>query len=170
MKNNKLSLLFPDQERVEYRMISEETWHDLGLDALCEKLTAVPQEQMMIAQVMRSLTADPAVTAFRCGVFEDMLRHPEIREKMAKLLERVKTFYDYGVVRRHEGDESGIWDLMHRLEEYHDYIITVEEIRACLAEKDLRSEGMLNLRDTVEEIYRDNGFAALRKDVEEMRV
>ena len=170
MKNNKLSLLFPDQERVEYRMISEETWHDLGLDALTEKLTAVPQEQMMIAQVMRSLTADPAVTAFRCGVFEDMLRHPEIREKMAKLLERVKTFYDYGVVRRHEGDESGIWDLMHRLEEYHNYIITVEEIRACLAEKDLRSEGMLNLRDTVEEIYRDNGFAALRKDVEEMRV
>jgi len=170
MKNNKLSLLFPDQDRVEYRMISEETWHDLGLDALTEKLTVQPQEQMMIAQVMRSLTPDPEVTAFRCGVFEDILHHPEIREKMAKLLERVKTFYDYGVVRRHEGDESGIWDLMHRLEEYHDYIITVEEIRECLAEKDLQSEGMLNLRDAVEEIYRDNGFAALRKDVEEMRV
>ena len=89
---------------------------------------------------------------------------------MAKLLERVKTFYDYGVVRRHEGDESGVWDLMHRLEEYHDYIVTVEQIRECLAEKDLRSDGMLQLRDSVEAIYRDNGFAALRKDVEEMRV
>lgn len=170
MKTNQLSLLFPDQDRVVYRMISEETWHDLGMDAVTEKLSAQPQEQMMIAQVMRSLTADPAVTAFRCGVFEDILRHPEIREKMAKLLERVKTFYDYGVVRRHEGDESGIWDLMHRLEEYHDYIVTVEQIRECLAEKDLQSAGMLQLRDAVEEIYRDNGFAALRKDVEEMRI
>ena len=170
MKTNKLSLLFPDQDRVEYRMISEETWHDLGMDALTEKLSVQPQEQMLIAQVMRGMTADPSVTAFRCGVFEDILRHPEIREKMAKLLERVKTFYDYGVVRRHEGDESGIWDLMHRLEEYHDYIVTVEQIRECLAEKDLRSAGMLQLRDAVEEIYRDNGFAALRKDVEEMRI
>ena len=170
MKTNQLSLLFPDQDRVVYRMISEETWHDLGMDAVTEKLSAQPQEQMMIAQVMRSLTADPAVTAFRCGVFEDILRHPEIREKMAKLLERVKTFYDYGVVRRHEGDESGIWDLMHRLEEYHDYIVTVEQIRECLAEKDLQSAGMLQLRDAVDEIYRDNGFAALRKDVEEMRI
>ena len=169
MKTNKLSLLFPDQDRVEYRMIPEETWHDLGLDTLVEKLTAQPQEQMMIAQVMRGMTPDPAVTAFRCGVFEDILRHPEIREKMAKLLERVKTFYDYGVVRRHEGDESGIWDLMHRLEEYHDYIITVEQIRECLAEKDLQSEGMLRLREAVETICRDNGFAALRRDVEEMR-
>ena len=170
MKTNQLSLLFPDQDRVVYRMISEETWHDLGMDAVTEKLSVQPQEQMMIAQVMRSLTADPAVTAFRCGVFEDILRHPEIREKMAKLLERVKTFYDYGVVRRHEGDESGIWDLMHRLEEYHDYIVTVEQIRECLAEKDLQSAGMQQLRDAVEEIYRDNGFAALRKDVEEMRI
>ena len=44
MKTNKLSLLFPDQDRVEYRMISEETWHDLGMDALTEKLSVQPQE------------------------------------------------------------------------------------------------------------------------------
>ena len=137
MKTNKLSLLFPFQERIEYRMIPEEAWHDLGLDAVTEKITAQPQEQAMIEQVMRSLTSDPEVTAFRCGVFEELLRHPEIRERMAKLLERVKMFYDYGVVRRHESDESSIWDLMHRLEEYHDYIVTVEEIRECLSEKDL---------------------------------
>ena len=170
MNVNGLSLLFPDQDRVAYRMISEEAWHDLGMDAVTEKLTAKPQEQQLIQQVMRSLTDDPAAAAFRCGVFEELLRHPEIREKMAKLLERVKTFYDYGIVRRHEGDESGIWDLMHRLEEYRDYIVTVEQIRECLAEKDLRSEGLLRLRDAVEAIYRDNGFAALRKDVEELHV
>ena len=170
MKANKLSLLFPDQDRITYEMIPEESWHDLGLDAVAEKVAAQPTELLMIQQVMRSLTPDPEVTAFRCGVFEDILRHPEIRERMLKLLERVKTFYDYGVVRKHQGDESGLWDLMHRLEEYHDYIVTVEEIRGCLAEKDLKSDGMIRLREEVESIYRDNGFAALRKDVEEMRI
>ena len=170
MKTSKLSLLFPDQDRITYRMIPEETWHDLGMDAVAEKVANQASELAMIQQVMRSLTPDPAVTAFRCGVFEDILRHPEIRDRMLKLLDRVKTFYDYGVVRRHEGDESGLWDLMHRLEEYRDYIVTVEEIRECLAEKDLKSEGMVRLREEVESIYRDNGFAALRKDVEEMRI
>ncbi len=87
-----------------------------------------------------------------------------------KLLDKVKMFYDYGVVNRHEGDETGIWDLMHRLEEYHDYILTVEAIRECLSDKDLVSEGLTTLRDTVEQIYQEKGFAALRKDVEEMRV
>ena len=170
MKQSKLSILFPRQEEVEYREIPEETWHDLGLDALTEKVAAQPQEVPLLRRVMMSLTADPQAASFRSGVFEDILRFPEIRERMMKLLDRIKMFYDYGVVNRHEGDEAGIWDLMHRLEEYHDYILTVEAIRECLAEKALASEGLINLRDTVDRIYREQGFAALKKDVEEMRV
>ena len=170
MKQSKLSILFPRQDEVVYHEIPEESWHDLGLDALTEKVASQPQEVPLLRRVMASLTSDPQVAAFRSDVFEDMLRHPEIRERMAKLLDRIKMFYDYGVVNRHEGDEAGIWDLMHRLEEYHDYILTVEAIRECLSEKDLVSEGLTTLRDTVDRIYRDQGFAALKKDVEEMRV
>ena len=170
MKTSEMSILYPCQEEVTYREIPEESWHDLGLDALAEKVAARPQEVELIRRVMMFLSPDPRVAAFRCDVFEDILNHPEIREKMLKLLEKVKMFYDYGVVNRHEGDESGIWDLMHRLEEYHDYILTVEAIRECLADKDLKSEGLIGLRDTVNRIYEDQGFAALRKDVEEMRI
>lgn len=170
MKQSRLSILFPRQNEVTYREIPEETFHDLGLDALAEKVAAQPQEVPLLRRVMMSLTADPAVAAFRSDVFEDMMRHPEIRERLMKLLDKIKMFYDYGVVNRHEGDETGIWDLMHRLEEYHDYILTVEAIRECLSEKDLVSEGLTGLRDTVEKIYRDQGFAALRRDVEEMRI
>lgn len=166
----RLSILFPRQEEVTYREIPEESWHDLGMDALTEKVAAKPQEVPLLQRVMMSLTADPGVAAFRSDVFEDILRHPEIRERLMKLLDKVKMFYDYGVVNRHEGDEAGIWDLMHRLEEYHDYILTVEAIRECLSEKDLVSEGLISLRDTVDRIYREQGFEALRKDVEEMRV
>ena len=170
MKQASLSILFPYQDRVTYREIPEESWHDLGLDALTEKVAAQPQEVQMLRRVMMSLTADPAAAAYRSDVFEDILNHPEIRERLMKLLDRIKMFYDYGVVNRHEGDESGIWDLMHRLEEYHDYILTVEAIRECLADKDLKSEGLTGLRDTVDRIYQDQGFAALRRDVEELRV
>lgn len=170
MKQTKLSILFPRQDEVTYREIPEESWHDLGMDALTEKVAAQPQEEPLLRRVMMSLTADPAVAAFRSDVFDDILRHPEIRERLMKLLDKVKMFYDYGVVNRHEGDETGIWDLMHRLEEYHDYILTVEAIRECLSDKDLVSEGLTTLRDTVEQIYQEKGFAALRKDVEEMRV
>ena len=169
MKQNKLSILFPWQDRIEYRLLSEETWHNLGLDAIVEKVAQKPQEVPLLQRVMISLTPDPAVCRFRCDVFEDLFLHPEIRAQLTKLLDQVKMFYDYGVVNRHASDEASIWDLMHRLEEYHDYIVTVESIRACLSNQALVSEGLRTLLETIQTIYESNGFAALRKDVEELR-
>ena len=169
MKQSKLSILFPNQEQVVYQQLPAETWHDLGLDALVEKVAKQPQEIPLLERVMTSMTADPAVSRFRADVFEDLRRWPDIRNRLMELLDHVKMFYDYGVVNRHAGDEAGIWDLMHRLEEYHDYILTVEAIRSCLSGKDLISEGLIRLRETIGEIYESNGFAALRKDVEELR-
>ncbi|MBO7662090.1 MAG: DNA mismatch repair protein [Clostridia bacterium] len=165
-----LSILFPRQGEVRYRELPETVWHDLGLDVLAEKLAHLPQEVQLIRRVMTHLTDDPAVSAWRCDVFADILNHPEIRERMMKLLTQVKTFYDYGIVNRGTGDESGLWDLMHRLEEYRSYIITIEALHECLAEQDLVSEGLRNLYDSIDRIYRDNGFAALKKDVEEMHL
>ena len=162
MKQSKLSILFPRQDEVTYREIPEESWHDLGLDALTEKVAATPQEVPLISRVMMSLTADPRVAAFRSDVFEDILRHPEIRNRLMKLLDKVKLFYDYGVVSRHAGDEAGVWDLMHRLEEYHDYIVTVEAIRSCLENRELVSDGLRNLRETICGIYESSGFAATK--------
>ena len=170
MTHEKLSILFPWQDRVAYRLIPEETWHDLGMDEITAQVAKQPQDEPLLRRVMMSLTADPAVSAFRCSVFGDLLRHPDIRNRLMDLLNKVRMFYDYGVVSRRSGDEAGVWDLMHRLEEYHEYVVTVESIRECLSEEDLKSEGLLHLRDVIESIYQDNGFAALKRDVEEMRV
>ena len=159
MKEQSLSILFPRQDEVVYRQLPDTVWHDLGLDAVTEKVAQRPEEAELIRRVMTSLTADPAVSAFRCDVFRDILKHPEIRERMMKLLQQVKTFYDYGIVNRGAGDETGLWDLMHRLEEYHDYILTVEALRECLSDKDLSSEGLRGLWTEVDRICRDNGFA-----------
>jgi len=167
---NKLSILFPWQDRVTYQAISEETWHNLGLDAVVEKVAKQPSEVPLLQRVMTSLTADPEVSRFRGDVFEDLLCYPEIRSRLTELLNKVKMFYDYGIVKRQAGDEAGVWDLMHRLEEYHDYIQTVEAIRECLENHSLSSEGLKTRREEVVSIYESNGFAALKKDVEELRV
>ena len=169
MPQSSLSILFPYQDRVTYTVIPDDSWHDLGMDSIVEKVAKQPHEVPLLQRVMASLTPDPEVSAFRADVFSDLLANPEIRNQLMTLLDRVKMFYDYGVVKRHDGDD-GLWDLMHRLEEYHDYILTVESIRTCLEDVSLRSEGLLHLRQAIEAIYDSRGFAALKKDVEELRI
>ena len=41
----KLTILFPDQDRITYRLMSEETLHDLGLDTLIREVTIDVKEQ-----------------------------------------------------------------------------------------------------------------------------
>ena len=52
MKQTKLSILFPRQDEVVYREIPEESWHDLGLDTLTEKVASQPQEIPLLRRVM----------------------------------------------------------------------------------------------------------------------
>ena len=168
--NEPLSILFPNRNFDNYHEVPETVLHDLGLDTIIEKISKTPVETALIRRIMSSLSDDPDVSTFRCDVFDDILNHPDIREEMMKLLEEVKTFYDYGVVNRGMGDEAGLWDLMHRLEEYHSYIITVEALRKCLSRHALVSDGLRNLLAAVDRIYEDKGFAALKQDVENMRL
>ena len=60
MKQSKLSILFPRQDEVTYREIPEESWHDLGLDTLTEKLVAQPQ---VVPAFLRNLPVGPFLLA-----------------------------------------------------------------------------------------------------------
>ena len=168
-EREKLTILFPWQSRVTYAAVPDETIHDLGMDAICREVTEDPKEQAMILQVLRNLTPEAAVARYRADVFDDLVQHPEIREKLTVLLDHVKFLNDFGAVRRSADEGVGVWDLIHRLDELRDYIATVEAIEDCLKEKTLKSEGLIQLRESIHAIWEDSGFDGLKKDVAALR-
>ena len=168
-KRDKLTILFPYQERVAYRSMPDETLHDLGMDSLCREVTADPKEQAMILQVLRSLSPDPGVARYRAAVFDDLFQHPKIREKLLSLLDHVKFLNDFGAVRRTSDEGVGVWDLIHRLDELRDYIATVEAMEDCLKDESLQSEGLQELRRGIHAIWEDSGFDGLKKDIAGLR-
>ncbi len=169
MKRAPLTLLFPGGDSVPWNVLNEETLHDLGLDAIIEKITRVEKEQVLILQIMARLSPDPAIARFRCEVFDDLYRHPAIRQKLMELLDHVKFLNDYGAVRRPSEEAAGLWDLLHRLDEIRDYITTVESIADCLKDAEIASPGLRQLREGILEIWRDSGFDALKKDISALR-
>lgn len=158
------SILYPNAKEPEYKMLSEVAFHDLGMDTITKNVGRNSAEQEMIRRTMCAMTADPAVTTYRCEVFDDIFKNPGLREQILKLLDKVNFIRDYGI-RRDLDEKSGIWDLMHRLDEVNDYIHCVEDIFECLSEYDLKSEGLVNLRKYVDVIYHEEGFAALKEDI-----
>ena len=169
MSQKKYSLLYPDTN-AQYRTLSDVTMHDLGMDQICKKLSAKEREQNYIQNVMARLYADPAVTQYRCDIFEDILQQKKMRDDLMEILERISFLREYGSFNREYDESACIWDLLHRLDELNDYIKCVDALHTCLAASDIHSAGFLGLKAYVEKIYADNGFAELKKDISELKM
>ncbi|MCR5509791.1 MAG: DNA mismatch repair protein [Lachnospiraceae bacterium] len=171
MRDKKISLLFPvkDGKEPKYRSLSEETIHNLGLDAIVPALSTMEAERSYILRVLSHMTDDPFVAAYRADVFEDILNSPELRDRIMKILDKIRFLREYGTFKRDYEESASAFELIHRLEEINDYIISVEAIHECLADASLKSEGLRELKEYADAIYNDNAFAELKEDISKVR-
>lgn len=162
----RLSILYPmGVEETSFRGMSPISWHDLGMDAVCEEIASKEEERAVLRRVMTNLSPDPRVSLFRAAVFEDILRYPSLRTKILELLKQVNNLQDYMSTKRNIDKSDGIWTLTRRLKEVNDYILCVEALEQCLSEVELHSEGLLNLQNAVHRIQTDCAFAELKQDI-----
>ncbi|MBQ7464709.1 MAG: DNA mismatch repair protein [Lachnospiraceae bacterium] len=168
MKNRPVSLLYPANDGSDYRVLTDTACHDLGLDSLCGQLSQKPNERLMLLSILKTMTASEKVAEYRAQVFEDIFRLPDMCTRLRELLEQVQFLNDYGSFRRDHDARAGLWEFLHRLSELNDYIKCVEAVQECLEGSDIRSEGMLALKNFVETVHRDSHFAELKKDIESL--
>ncbi len=166
--SEKYSLIFPDQ-KLDYKKLTDLTIHDIGMDSVLIKLTREKNEQTYITNVMKLITYDAHNARYRSDVFDDIYRNKDMRKELLELLDKVNFLKEYGSYRHDNDHDPGVWDLVHRLEEIGDYIDAIEKVQKCLMKANLRSEGLLGLKKYVNDLYEDNGFEGLKKDIEELR-
>lgn len=168
-ENRTISLLTPPACTPDYKILSDAAIHDLGLDHLCGQITEKKSEQTLLLSILSKMTDNAEVTRYRSDIFSDIYQNEAMRDEMLRILDKINFLRDYGSIGRAHEESAGIWDLMHRLDELKDYIQYVEAIFRSLSDADVHSEGLLCLRKYIDDLYHDNGFAELKKDIESLR-
>lgn len=168
MKNDKLSLLYPDGEE-NFRLLSQVSFHDLGIDFICKKVTDKYEEQQKFGMIFSKMSDNPAITEYRCEIFDDIYNNPKMCTELMKVLEHINYEKQYSGFSGHFEESDSAWELLHRLEEINDYVKSVEALQNCLSGFELKSKGMNELKSYVNELYTDNGFAELKKDIQELK-
>ena len=167
--NKKFSILFPYSEESQYKQLSETSCHDLGLDILCRNLTNDTKEQNMIMNILSNMTSDNRVARYRQKVFVDILGSPELRKRMSELFERIEFIRNFSTTRIDSDEKLGFWHLIHRLDELNDYIQCVEAMKDCLTQGNIQSQGLLDFKKYIDELYDDACFAEMKKDIIELK-
>ena len=160
------SLLHPQNSMAVYHTLTKEAVNDLSIDFLCEALTKDTYERNSIKQLLINITDDEEVIKYRCDVFDDFLRFPQLRADLSALLEKLN---DLREIERFQKDTeaSSIWQLVNRLREMGGYVDCITQIKTTLESIDIKSEGLLQLKSKVQAVYNDSGFPDLRKDIDD---
>lgn len=167
MLREEFSLFTPQGADVTYQTLNKEALNDLSVDFLCNALTKDPYELNVIKELLINITSNEDVIKYRCDVFEDFLNFPKLRDDLTALLIKLK---DLREIERFQKDTeaSSLWQLINRLRELDGYTDCITAIKETLEQVDIKSEGLIKLREMVSSIYDDNGFTELKADVTEL--
>lgn len=158
------SLMWPADCPRDYKELSDDACNDLSLEQFCARLAKKEYDRNIIFNMLRELPSSARVVKYRVDVFDDILRHPQLRQNVAELLEQLEFLKS---LHKHARDKeaSSIWQIINRLNELDSYIDCVTGIKNTLESGDIHSEGLKALLDLVRHIHADSGFPALKEDI-----
>ncbi len=160
------SLLHPSDSKAEYNTLPPQAVNDLSIDYLCAALTEDAFERGSIKNLMINLTADAEVIQYRCDIFDDLYRSPHLRKELEQLLVNLSDLRELEKFKK-DSDASDLWSLINRLREIDGYVECITSIKHSLENADIRSQGLLELKDIVTDIHDNSGFPEIKKDIVE---
>lgn len=158
------SLFYPDNYVKSPLTMNAEAINDLSIDYIVTVLTEDSYEQNSIKQLMTHIECSQELIKYRCDVFEDFLRLPELREKLTDLLGMLGELRELEKFKK-DSDASSLWQLINRLREINRYIDCIKTLKSTLEKLELHSAGLQRLRKLVTDIYNDGSFEPLRQDI-----
>lgn len=161
-----LSLLMPKNSNAEFKNLTPEAINDLSLEFICDSLTEDTYEKNVILKILSQITDDEEVVRYRCDVFEDFLKFPKLREVLTTLLEELADLRDLERFQK-DSEASSLWKLINRLREIDGYVKCITEIKNCLENTPIKSQGLLDLKKQVQKIFSESGFPQLKEDIDE---
>lgn len=161
-----ISLLYPKGKEVSTMTLTDESINDLSVDYIVESLTKDIYEKNSIKKILTNLTCDIDVINYRADVFEDILNFPELRDGLVELLKKLEDLRELEKFNK-DGDASSLWQLINRLREIDGYVLCITMLKDILNTIPIKSQGLLDLKQTIEDIYNNGGFDILKKDIDE---
>ena len=158
------SLMWPSDCPREYKELSDDCCNDLSLEYFCSRLSRKEYDRNVIFTTLRQMPSSERVVKYRVDVFDDILRHPQLRQNMAELLEQLEFLKSLHKHAR-DSEAASIWQIINRLNELDSYIDCVTGIKNILESNEIHSEGLQSLLKLVQHIHSDSGFPALKEDI-----
>ena len=164
-----MDILFRENSDRKTVTLSEETFDDLALNEIIETITFKEEEQLVLKRILSALPQDPEDIRYRQEIMSDLLGNVPLTNSLEECLNEIRVLRNYvGRSSFNSTDESTLFSLLEDMRELGVYVDAVENIASCLDEAEIKSRGLIQLRDELHKITQQEEFQDIKSDVEKM--
>ena len=105
------SLMWPSDCPRQFKELSDDCCNDLSLEYICSRLSKKEYDRNVIYDILRKIPSSSRVVKYRVDVFDDILRHPQLRQNIAGLLEQLEFLKSLHKHAR-DSEAASIWQII----------------------------------------------------------
>ena len=169
MRETMIDLLYKTDEKDRFRVLPRETVNDIALREVIDYMSGDQEEREILLDVMTKIPSDPADIIYRQEITRDLISNEKLCDAVKGSIDSIKVlkFYGTGAKRMRDKDNS-LASLLEELRELKVWVEVVEMLFEALNTNDIRSEGLIALRDALKEITGDEEFKSVKPDIKKI--
>lgn len=161
-----MDILYKNGGENRFRELPEETCKDIALHEVIDYMTGDQEERKILHDIMVKIPEDPADMIYRQEIVKDLMGSEKLSGAISESIGSIKIlqYYGGGAKRMREQDNS-LASLLEQLRELKVYVEVIEALYTALSENEIKSEGLITLRDSLKEITEDEEFKSVKPDI-----
>lgn len=161
-----MNILYKTGGEGRFTELSDETVKDIALHEVIEYMTGDQDERRILRDIMVKIPADPADMIYRQEIVRDFLQNEDLCSAVREAVDSIKVLQFYGgSAKRIREQDNSLASLLDQLRELKVYVEAVESLYQTLSSNDIRSEGLITLRDSLKAITEDEDFKSVKPDI-----
>lgn len=161
-----MDILYKTGTDKKFLELSADTVKDIALSELIEYMANDGEDKKILRDIMTKLPLDPLDMIYRQEIVRDLVNNDGLRSSIEAAMDPIKVlkFYSEGSRRMRDKDNT-LLTLLEQLRELKVYVEVVESLYAALSANDIKSEGLLSLRENLSTIVENEDFKTVKPDI-----
>lgn len=161
-----MDVLFSVGSSKETALLSEDAIKDIALCEVIDHMGGDPDEKKFLKKIMTEIPVNPDDMIFRQNILKDLIDNEELCSSLNEILDQIKTLKLFGGVRKASSEkDTTLYTLLETLRELVVYVDVVENLYSELLNSEIKSDGLVSLRDSLEAIIKDEKFGIAKADI-----
>lgn len=162
-------ILYRTDNADRFSELPAETFKDIALSEVIGFMASDQEDREILKDIMTKIPTDISDMKYRQDIIRDLMANEDLCKAIKESISSIKIlrYYGSGQKRLHDRDNS-LSSLLEELRELKVWVEVVEKLYTALSGSDIKSEGLISLRDELKAISEDEEFKSVKPDIEKI--